>query len=112
MTIAAYSGGLAFVTGFAAARGRALSREHGAAVVVVEVGSIVQLLAAIIGLAGGHEVRTGGVLAAYLAASVMVLPILWPAASTDDSPWGAATLALALIAIAVISVRALDVWNG
>jgi hypothetical protein len=112
LATAAYSGGLALWLGVRAARGLAPAREHAAAAVVVELAALGQALAAVVGLARGHEPGELGVLIAYLAASVLILPILWPAASSDESPWGSATLALACVAIAVIALRAVDVWNG
>jgi hypothetical protein len=109
---AAYAAGLALWLGLRAARGLAPSREHAAAAIVIELATLGQAIAAAAGLADGHEPSNLGVLIAYLATSVLLLPILWPAAASDQSPWGSATLALACVAIAVVALRAIDVWSG
>lgn len=111
-TIAAYGAAVGAWAALSALRGREVSRGQAVSVAIIEVAALGQAAAAIAGLFRGHEVSEKVVLIAYLIASVAILPIVWPLASDDSSRWGAATLALGCVAVAVIAVRALDVWQG
>ncbi|MEV0398647.1 hypothetical protein [Actinoallomurus sp. NPDC050550] len=102
--------GLAFVTA-------ALNRRVGVlllgAAAVGEAGLLVQVIWAIVWLAGGAR-PTGGmaVFLGYLAGSLVILPIaaLWGLG--ERSRWGPVVVAAGFLVTAVLIVRMQQVWHG
>ena len=111
-TLAAYALGLAAWSLLRAFRQTPVDQAQTGAAIVFGVASAGQAIAAVIGLIGGHETSETGVLVAYLAASVGIVPLVWPLATGDEPRWGQGTLAVAFGAAAVVALRALDVWQG
>ena len=111
-TLAAYGLGLSAWSMYRAFRGSVVDSAQTGAAVVFGIASAGQAIAAVIGRLGGHETSETGVLVAYLAASVGIVPLVWPLAKGDEPRWGQATLALAFAATSVVALRAFDVWQG
>lgn len=78
--------------------------------VMVEVVLLVQAVADVLGQAGGHRPAETATHAAYLGASLVVLPAAGPQAR-DDGRWSAVLIAAALLALAVIVVRMQTTWR-
>lgn len=95
----------------------ALNRRVGglllAAVAVGEAGLLVQVVWAVVRLAGGSRPAGGlAVFIGYLAGSLVILPIaaLWGQA--ERTRWGPAVVAAGFLVMAVLIVRMQQVWNG
>jgi hypothetical protein len=89
---------------------RPLGSVHLIAAAVVELGVLVQSIAAVIGLVRGAEVEGLALFLAYLAFAIVVLPagVLW--AVGEPNRWSGAVLAVAALALAVTVLRMDAVW--
>jgi hypothetical protein len=84
-----------------------------AAVAVAEAGLLVQVVWAVVRLAGGARPAGGlAVFIGYLAGSLVILPIaaLW--GREERSRWGPGVVAAGFLVTAVLIVRMQQVWNG
>lgn len=95
----------------------ALNRRVGipllAAVALAEAGLLVQVVWAVVRLAGGARPAGGlAVFIGYLAGSLVILPIaaLWGLA--ERTRWGPAVVTAGFLVMAVLIVRMQQVWNG
>jgi hypothetical protein len=78
--------------------------------VMIEAVLLVQAVADVLGQVGGHRLAETTTHAAYLGASLVVLPAAGTQAR-DDGRWSAVLIAAALIALAVIVVRMQTTWR-
>jgi len=111
VTIAVYGFASAAWCGGLAATGRDRGRATAGAAFVLEAGALGQLVAAGIVAHSGHDLAEPLLLAAYLLVSVAILTIFWAATAADGSAWGTAILALGMLTVAVVSLRAIAVWQ-
>jgi hypothetical protein len=79
--------------------------------VTIEVVLVVQALADVLGQVNGHRLAETTTHAAYLAASLVVLPAVGTQTARDDGRWSAVLVAAALLALAVIVVRMQTTWR-
>lgn len=95
----------------------ALNRRVGrlllAATAAGEAGLLIQVVWAVVRLAGGGRPAGGlAVFIGYLAGSLVILPIaaLW--GREERTRWGPAVVAAGFLVMAVLIVRMQQVWNG
>lgn len=84
-----------------------------AAAAVGEAGLLVQVVWAVVRLAGGARPVGGlAVFIGYLAGSLVILPVaaLWGLA--ERTRWGPAVVAAGFLVMAVLIVRMQQVWHG
>lgn len=84
-----------------------------AAAAVGEAGLLVQVVWAIVRLAGGA--RPGGGMAifiGYLAGSLLILPVAAAWGLGERTRWGPAVIAAGFLVTAVLIVRMQQVWHG
>ena len=108
--VVVYAAGLgawALVTAFS---GAALARGQLAALVALELGLLLQAALALGGLALGSEPREPATSLGYLAASVLILPAVMPAARSR-SRWDTGVIALVCLALAVVCMRLRTTWG-
>ena len=79
--------------------------------VMIEVVLVVQAIADLLGQFGGHKLAETATHAAYLGASLVVLPAVGTQSARDDGQWSAVLVAAALGALAVIVVRMQTTWR-
>ena len=78
---------------------------------IIQLAIMVQAAADAITLAGGHRVGELATHIAYLAASLVVLPVTATQIAHDDGTWAALLLVVALLVLAVIVVRMQTTWR-
>jgi hypothetical protein len=78
--------------------------------VTIELALVAQAIADVLGQAGGHRLAETTTHAAYLGASLIVLPATGTQAR-DDGRWSAVLVAAGLLALAVIVVRMQTTWR-
>ncbi len=109
-TIVMYALGVAVAAVVAGALGRGAGRRLVACLVLLEIVLVAQALAAALGLAGGHEPADPATYAGYLAASVLLLPAAGGYAFAGRTRWDSFVLALACLAVAVVTLRLHETW--
>lgn len=106
--------GLGFAGGclLTAAFRRAPGTPHVWAAAVLELALLVQLLVAVVQLVRGERPEELVTFLAYLAVSVLVLPIavLWVAG--ERNRWGSAVLGVAGLVVVILVLRLQQVWAG
>ncbi|MGW4486772.1 hypothetical protein ACWEOE_23360 [Amycolatopsis sp. NPDC004368] len=108
-TVVCVAGGLAVLgTGLA---GRYRRRRTLPALAVVQLALIVQVVADVAGLLGGDRPAEPGTHLAYVATSLLLLPAATAWSAPENGRWGAMVLAVALLAVAVVVVRAQTTWR-
>jgi hypothetical protein len=82
------------------------------AIAAVEVGTIVLLVAGIIGLNQTTRDVDGALLISYLISLVLVPPVavLWGVA--EKSRWGTGVVLIGMWTVSVMSIRVMQVWHG
>ncbi|MEW2505597.1 MULTISPECIES: hypothetical protein [unclassified Amycolatopsis] len=108
-TVVCVAGGLAVLgTGLAGRyrRGRTLP-----ALAVVELALIVQAVADVIGLLTGDRPAELGTHLAYLTTSLVLLPVAAAWSANEQGRWAAVVIAVALLALAVVVIRAQTTWR-
>ena len=95
----------------------ALNRRVGrlvlAAAAVGEAGLLVQVVWAIVRLAGGARPDGGmAIFIGYLAGSLLILPVAAAWGLGERTRWGPAVVAAGFLVTAVIIVRMQQVWHG
>ena len=108
--VAVYAAGVGAWALVSALRGAALARGQLAALVVLELGLALQAAVALGGLALGSEPREPATSFGYLAASVLILPAVVPAARSR-SRWDTGVIALVCLALAVVCLRLRTTWG-
>lgn len=84
-----------------------------AAVAVGEAGLLVQVVWAVVRLAGGGRPAGGLVVfIGYLAGSLVILPLAAAWGLGERSRWGPGVVAAGFLVMAVLIVRMQQVWNG
>jgi hypothetical protein len=91
--------------------GRYRVRGFAPAFLLVEVALLVQAGFDVAGLIGGHRPPEPLTHAAYLATSLVVLPVAVGATSREQDRWSAGVVAVALLALAVVVVRLTTTWR-
>jgi predicted ABC-type sugar transport system permease subunit len=83
------------------------------AAAVGELGLLVQVVWAVVRLAGGgHPVGGMAVFIGYLIGSLVILPVAAAWGLGERSRWGPAVIAAGFLVIAVLIVRMQQVWHG
>lgn len=83
------------------------------AIAVGEAGQLVQVVWAIVRLAGGDRPAGGMVVfIGYLIGSLIILPIAAVWGVGDRTRWGPGVVAAGFLVMAVLIVRMEQVWNG
>jgi hypothetical protein len=84
-----------------------------AAAAVGEAGLLVQVVWAIVRLAGGARPDGGmAIFIGYLAGSLLILPVAAAWGLAERTRWGPAVVAAGFLVTAVIIVRMQQVWHG
>ena len=90
---------------------RRIGSAHLVATGVLQLVLVVQLVVAVVGLAGGHRPAEPATFVAYLT-TVVLLPVagvLW--ARTEPTRWAGTVLAVAAAAVGVMVWRLLQLWE-
>jgi hypothetical protein len=95
-----------------AARGTFREIRLGPALVLLQFGLVTQAILDGFGLARGHAPRELSTHLAYLAVSLVVVPIVAAQTRGDDGRWSAALVGLALLVVAVLVIRLQTTWRG
>lgn len=83
------------------------------AAAIGEAGLLVQVVWAIVKLAGGERPAGGlAVFIGYLAGSLCILPVAAVWGRADRTRWGPAVVAVGFLVTAVLIVRMQQVWHG
>ncbi|GAA3532915.1 hypothetical protein GCM10022234_32250 [Aeromicrobium panaciterrae] len=82
------------------------------AVVVLELALVVLLVGGCIALGSTSREVDGALFVSYLVTLVIIPPaaVLWGIA--EKSRWGTGVVVVALLTVAVLCVRLLDIWKG
>lgn len=108
-TVVCVAGGLAVLgTGLAGRYRRAKALP---ALAVVELALIVQAIADVTGLLTGDRPAELGTHLAYLATSLVLLPAATVWSADEQGRWAAVVIAVALLALAVVVIRAQTTWR-
>ncbi len=84
-----------------------------AAAAVGEAGLLIQVVWAIVRIAGGHRPAGGmPIFIGYLAGSLLILPVAAGWGLGERSRWGSAVVTAGFLVMAVLIVRMQQVWNG
>lgn len=95
------------------ATNRPMGTIHLAALAVLELGLLVQLVLAIVMMAGGERPADGmATFLLYLVGSLLVLPVGVVWGFMDRSRWSSAVLAVACLVVPVLVARMNQVWAG
>ncbi len=108
--IALYAAGLGVWALLSLARGKGLAQGHLGALIVLEVALLGQALAALASVALGSRPGETATYLGYLAASVLLVPVVAPAARAG-SRWDAGVIAVVCLALAVVCVRLRATWG-
>lgn len=103
---------LALLGGVSTVARRRMGLAHWVVVGLLEAALLVQAGVAIAALAGGHRLSETATFYGYIA-GVLVIPVigaLW--AWTERTRWAGTELAVAGVAVAVMSWRLVQIWNG
>lgn len=81
-------------------------------VTLVELALIALLIGGVIALSSTSRDVEGGLFVSYLITLVVIPPaaVLWGIA--EKSRWGTGVLVVALLTVAVLCIRLLDIWKG
>ena len=110
-TTALYAFGLAAICGARATCGHAPDPPVVAAFAVLAGALCLQAVLGAIELIRGHHPPDEPTAIGYLAASAVIVPAIVPGAVAERSRWGVVILALAAVAVAVVSLRLVSVWG-
>ncbi|HEX4722898.1 MAG TPA: hypothetical protein VH333_10315 [Pseudonocardiaceae bacterium] len=88
-----------------AATGRYRWRRIAPTLLIIELAVLVEAVTDLACLFGGSHVAEPATHLAYLATSVVVLPVVAGQASRDDGRWAAVLVGVALLVLAVVVVR-------
>ena len=92
-------------------RERWLDRGHLALAALIEVAVLIQVVVAVVRLAGGERAAEQATFIGYLAASVLILPAATVLAYMERTRWGSAIMAAAGAVVAVLMLRLQQVWG-
>ncbi|MEV8609824.1 hypothetical protein AB0383_18165 [Amycolatopsis sp. NPDC051373] len=108
-TVVCVAGGLAVLGAGLAGRDR--PERALPALAVVELALVVQAIADVTGLLAGDRPAEPGTHLAYLATSLLLLPVATAWAANEQGRWAALVIAVALLALAVVVIRAQTTWR-
>lgn len=104
---------LAAWCGYAAFRDQPTKDWHFIGMAVVSVLALVQLVAAVVKLAGGEKPDQGmAVFLAYLIGAACTIPAAGFMSLTERTRWGSAIVTAGGVILAVLEVRLFDIWGG
>jgi hypothetical protein len=103
---------LAVWLAIAAVRGTFRSRSALIALAVLEIALVIDAIAAVIGLAGGHQPKELVTQLAYLIVSLLIAPAVGVQIAGDNSRWAAGLAAAGSLALAVVVIRAQTTWRS
>lgn len=95
-----------------ALRDRPIGRSHLAALVVVEVGLLVQAVVAIVQLARGEDADELAVFIGYLIGSLVIVPIGAFLGLAERTRWGSVVAGVACLIVPVVVLRMQQLWQG
>jgi len=82
------------------------------AAAVLELALVVGFVAGCVALARTSEDVDGVLFVSYYLASVLAVPVALVWSIAEKSRWGTGVLVVALLTVAVLLVRVVDIWNG
>ncbi|GGN46642.1 hypothetical protein ACFXN2_22230 [Streptomyces kronopolitis] len=104
---------LACWCGLAAFRDQPTKDWHFIGMALVSLLGVVQLVIAVVQLAGGHSPDKGTALfVAYLLGAAACVPATGFMSLSERTRWGSATAAAGAVVLAVLEVRLFDIWGG
>ncbi len=95
-----------------AVRDQAVITRQLIAAAVIEVGILVQMVAAGVLSVGGHELAEGFTFWGYLVVALMVLPAAAVVAVVERTRWSSVALIVACATLAVMQLRVQQLWSG
>lgn len=78
----------------------------------VEVGTIVLLVAGIIGLSSTGRHVDGALLLSYLITLILVPPVALVWGVAEKSRWGTGVVLIGMWTVSVMAIRVMQVWHG
>ncbi|MEV4318835.1 hypothetical protein [Actinocrispum sp. NPDC049592] len=94
----------------------ALNRPYGlalaGAILVVELGLLVQAVAGVIAMISSGRSTDVLVLVGYLAGPVLIVPLAAVWAAAERTRWGPGVLVIGFLAVPVMILRLRQVWSG
>ncbi|MEU6118967.1 hypothetical protein ABZ840_31035 [Streptomyces sp. NPDC047117] len=104
---------LAAWCGFAAYRDEPTKDWHFIGMAVVSLLALVQLVIAVVKLAGGEKPDDGtAIFLAYLIGAAACVPAAGFMSLSERTRWGSVTVAAGGVVLAVLEVRLYDIWGG
>ncbi|MFJ2815479.1 MULTISPECIES: hypothetical protein [unclassified Streptomyces] len=104
---------LAAWCGWAASRDQSTKDWHFAAMALVSLLAVVQLVVGIVQLARGEKPAQGTtIFVAYLLGAFACVPAAGLMSLAERTRWGSATVAAGGVVLAVLEVRLYDIWGG
>jgi small-conductance mechanosensitive channel len=104
---------LAAWCGWAAYRDQPTKDWHFIGMAVVSLLAAVQLVVAIVRLAGGDKPDQGTtIFVAYLLGAFVCVPVAGFMSLSERTRWGSVTAAAGAVVLAVLEVRLYDIWGG
>ncbi|SDI87619.1 hypothetical protein SAMN05444157_0589 [Frankineae bacterium MT45] len=103
-----YALGLALWCLGSAVRDRPRSPAFVAALIVLEIGLLLQAVLDVVALLRGQHGDEAATNVGYLVTSLLILPVTAAAVRMDRGRWGSAALAVGLLLVAVVSARLLQ----
>ncbi|MGI5467732.1 hypothetical protein [Streptomyces sp. CA-132043] len=104
---------LAAWCGFAAYRDEPTKDWHFIGMAVVSLLALVQLVVAVVKLAGGEQPDDGtAIFLAYLIGAAACVPAAGFLSLSERTRWGSVTVAAGGVVLAVLEVRLYDIWGG
>ena len=91
---------------------RSPGQGHLVGVAVLEALLVVQLVVALVLLAGGERPGSVGTFVGYLVVALVVLPLSVAWAFAEPGRWSIAVVAVGCLVVAVMVVRLQQVWAG
>jgi hypothetical protein len=82
------------------------------AVSAVEVGTVVLLIAGIIGLTSTDRHVDGALLLSYLITLILVPPVALVWGVAEKSRWGTGVVLIGMWTVSVMAIRVMQVWHG
>lgn len=77
---------------------------------VVEVGMAVQIVVALVAIAGGHEVADPVTFWGYLITVLLMFPLAGAWALAERTRWSSVVLVVAALSVIVMQLRVVELW--
>lgn len=105
------AGVVVVLTAFRALRDRPVERPELAVAGLLELAVLVYVVVRVVDLVRGHHVDSPVVLVVYLVALVLVVPVAVALAVAERTRWGAVTLGVGALVVAVLLARVHQLWT-